>query len=722
MSLVNSKSLLAKLLATENITVETRKVSTASFDLKNRTLTIPDWEGVSDFGYDLLLGHEVGHALDTPFVEWSACIDEKPYLKRFVNVVEDSRIERRIKRRYPGLRKSFFKGYEEFLQKDLFGIKDRNVNDLFFVDRLNIFCKSGSQVSIDFTDEELSLVNLVESTETFEEVVAAAQAVYDYSKIEQQEEKKEKEEEEGKEEGEEENSDTDQSEKDEGGTEDSGESEETEYTEKSLEFSDEVSEDDEGEAEAAEIDEEEASAEEYSNGFVPVCETDENFEQTRKSLAHSKGAEYVYVKYPSPVLKNIVTPIKRVHELLKKDFVSQPDYVASQVQHFKKRNSRYIDLLSKEFEMRKAAKRYAKTKITNTGDIDISKIYKYRSDDKIFRRNSVTPKGKNHGMVILLDRSGSMSDNMKNSLEQLVIMAQFCKRVGVPFVVYGFGDNRSGYLIDNSSTTTNVEPSFTKNPHEIKLKNVFLREYLNSNMRSSEFTESCNNIIALASLYSTYFNYGRQQVPLQEQLSSTPLNEALLALAPITKEFKIKNGLEIVSTVIIQDGDADFFQQYYHDANGDPVWMNRYYENMILNEKIDGKIFQRKIFFAENDHFNETILDYYRQYTGTKVVGIFLMNKRQIKKTIMKTSHTMEQAIEFREKMNNDRFFATKQTGYNNFFYVLGGNDMSDSNEISIDSDMSVSKIKTAFLKNNQKKLTNRLLVSQLIAEISVDC
>ena len=35
------KSNLAKLLATENITIQHNKVSTASFDVKNRVLTLP---------------------------------------------------------------------------------------------------------------------------------------------------------------------------------------------------------------------------------------------------------------------------------------------------------------------------------------------------------------------------------------------------------------------------------------------------------------------------------------------------------------------------------------------------------------------------------------------------------------------------------------------------------------------------------------------------------
>ena len=56
------KTNLAKLLATENLVVEHKSVETASFDVKNRVLTLPVWN-VSDVVYDMLVGHEVGHAL-----------------------------------------------------------------------------------------------------------------------------------------------------------------------------------------------------------------------------------------------------------------------------------------------------------------------------------------------------------------------------------------------------------------------------------------------------------------------------------------------------------------------------------------------------------------------------------------------------------------------------------------------------------------------------------
>ena len=77
MSLVESKSLLAKLLAEENLTVQHRQTPTAYFDVKSRTLVCPILKEMSSELYDLLMGHEVGHALFTPPEGWHQAVSIK---------------------------------------------------------------------------------------------------------------------------------------------------------------------------------------------------------------------------------------------------------------------------------------------------------------------------------------------------------------------------------------------------------------------------------------------------------------------------------------------------------------------------------------------------------------------------------------------------------------------------------------------------------------------
>ena len=53
------KSQLAKLLATEDLVVEHRKIETAEFNVQTRVLTLPLWDKASENVIDMLVSHEV---------------------------------------------------------------------------------------------------------------------------------------------------------------------------------------------------------------------------------------------------------------------------------------------------------------------------------------------------------------------------------------------------------------------------------------------------------------------------------------------------------------------------------------------------------------------------------------------------------------------------------------------------------------------------------------
>ena len=184
--LVEQKSLLAKLMAAENITVEHKKIPTAAFDVKNRVLYLPilKWKPGSDV-YDLFCAHEVAHALWTPFEGWHSSVSEKGKgFKSFLNVVEDARIEKKIKRKFAGARSHMIGGYKELMNEDFFGLRSMgvDVNDLGLIDRINLYTKAGTDYGIDFSEEEREWVEKVMRTETFEDVLEVTEALYEYCK------------------------------------------------------------------------------------------------------------------------------------------------------------------------------------------------------------------------------------------------------------------------------------------------------------------------------------------------------------------------------------------------------------------------------------------------------------------------------------------------------------------------------------------------------------
>jgi hypothetical protein len=179
------KGNLARLLATENLLVEHKQVPTASFDVEKRVLTLPLWKKASDIVYTMLVGHEVGHALYTP----NEGLDDLPCPKSYVNVTEDARIEKLMKRKFPGLTKDFYGGYQELNAHDFFCIKDEKLELLPLIDRVNLHYKIGAYAMMPFEASETPLRDAVGAAETFAEAIAAADAIYEFTKQQREQQK-----------------------------------------------------------------------------------------------------------------------------------------------------------------------------------------------------------------------------------------------------------------------------------------------------------------------------------------------------------------------------------------------------------------------------------------------------------------------------------------------------------------------------------------------------
>ena len=787
---VESKSQLAKLLATENLTVEHQKLSTAKFDPMNRVLYCPIWKDMSGALYDLLMGHEVGHALYTPAAGWHDAVSSlgKKY-KGFLNVVEDARIEKKIKRKFPGIRASFVKGYQNLLDRDFFGIKERDVNGMSFIDRLNIHTKSAGATEIIFNHEESMLVRQVEACETWEDVLLVTKAVFDYSKHEQFETMLQSlasmqvdqsgDGDEGDEDYDSADSDydgesdidgddgdsTESSDIDTDGETEGDKSEAKGNSDKDLDDFDGDYGDDAGK----ELNRDKDSKASDFDQFQPSCETDENFRKNEVDLLSAESKNYVYGKVPKPNLDAIVTPAKRVQQALS-EYYFNSDYRAvgfekqytDKVKEFKSKNDRYIGLLAKEFEMKKAARAYAKAKVSNTGDIDINRLYKYQVEDNIFKKMMRIPKGKSHGLVLLLDRSGSMSRNMAGSIEQILVLTMFCRKVNIPFVVYGFGDSTDGRFADYPNEER--KKGFTPEVNELAFETVFLREYLNSKMSNMEFNNSVRNMIALRDAYAEG-SRGRWGLgyPNNEHLGNTPLIQAMVALEEITQMFRKVNNLDLVNLVIVHDGDADRsdYVMKERDSYGwenkpgqktiRPEGFNPKSENVYIKDR-DSKL-QVKVESCINDSYYTTeeglriaIFDWYKAKTGAKIFGFFIaggtgreMRGGITNKYINKDGKTIREQVyagnvnaryyqldkseyvkALVKKLQSEKFLQSYNKGYDSFFIMPGGNELQiEDDELVVTGVVTASKLKTAFMKMNKKKAVSRVMVSRFIDGIA---
>ena len=729
------KSQLAKLLATENLTVQHAKTQTASFHPITRVLTCPIWEDMSGYLYDLLMGHEVGHALYTPADGWhSAVCDRGQKYKGFLNVVEDPRIEKKIKRKYPGLRSSFLRGYDDLMKRDFFGIKERDINTMAFIDRLNILTKSDYTLEITFTDYEKELVQKVKDCETWNDVLKVTEEIWNYSKDEQRQLK--------------ENSDYyyEESSDSDGKGESRGKNS---YDEDDLEeFSDQGEPGEPGEPGDG-GDEEEGDDDTDSNkinrdkqsqssdaDIEPTCETDEAFRKNEAKLLDEKSRTYFYAEMPTPILKNIVTPVERVQEILTTEFKKQNLNYESVVQtlyeQFRKKNERYIGLLAKEFEMRKAASKFAKAKVSSTGDIDVNKIYKYQLDDSIFKKIMRIPKGKSHGLVLLLDKSGSMASNLSASLEQILILSMFCRKVNIPFTVYGYGNSTTARQEDFPNEE--LTPCFSQNVDELAMGFVYLREYLNSNMGNAQFTKAVKNILALMSTFKGNWNSKEFYRTYAEALSNTPMTEALVASKPLIEKFRQVNNLDIVNTVIVHDGDADKVSTVI--TTGRNKEFSTGYMNVYLNDKKNKIQLQIKHDSLNGDGVRWAVSEWLAKTTGTKIIGFFLADENYLKGALRRRLFNAElDAIrkdpenymltdtisKYAKILRKEKFLESKNTGYSSFFILPAGNSLSvTDDEFEAPAKVNATNLAKAFMKYNKIRQVNRVMVSRFIGLIAV--
>jgi hypothetical protein len=755
----NQKSGLAKLMATENLTVQHAKVPTASFDPKNRVLTCPIWEQMSGDLYDLLMGHEVGHAIDTPAEGWHGAVhDRGANYKGFLNVVEDARIEKRQKRRYPGLRRSFTNGFNELMAKDFFGLRGRVVDTLPFIDRLNIYTKSSYSLPVAFNAKEQDFVDRVQACESFEDALKLTDEIWDYSKEEQSQTNTPQDNFEYGDDGDEYETESGSNE---GDTETDGEGDEPSKSTQKGEDGDQEKEttsnsgkesDEDGNEDGNDEDEtkndisrfKESQSVKEDQTPEPRCETDENFRQNESKLIAKHAREYVYVDIPKPNLKKIVTPAKRVQEILTKEFTEQTagyEQIASNLYNdFRRKNERFISLLAKEFEMRKAADKFSKAKVSSTGDIDVSRVFKYQIDDSIFKKVMRVPKGKSHGLILLLDKSGSMSDNLSASYEQILILAMFCRKVNIPFSAYGFG-NADHIREKDFPEQIDLDPTqtygcFSENERELWVSSVYLRELINSKMSNSDFSKAVKNILCLMNAWSA--RYGSRSIfyrPPSDSLSNTPLSEAMIACQPLINEFKTVNNLDIVNLCVVHDGDADEIASFVaKDGTTSRTYFGTNYQNVFLCDK-KNKI-QQEVSDG-GDGVRIAIGNWLTKTTGVKIIGFYLatnsamrgaLRRRlfnteldELRKDERKNWYQLKDAYsKYNKILRKEKFLESKNPGYESFFILPGGADLNiEDDDFEAPEKVTTASLTKAFGKYNKNRQVNRVLVSRFIGMIA---
>ena len=726
-----SKSTLAKLLATENISVEYRKVQTASFDIVNRRLTLPIMNDTTPEMTDLLVGHEVGHALDTPQSYVASAKAGGSAFSTFLNVVEDARIERRMKDRYPGLRKPMAIAYRQFTERDFFGIKGQDVNAFMLIDRINLHFKLGAIAGIKFNAEEMAYVNEVEKADSFEQVKDITERLYAFCKAELDQKRQEAKEEfeKRKENGEFDDEDYDYD------TEDSFGDDAEDYEDKNPNSSGSDSDDGDDDYE---------SEDRFDNGYSnePTFEdampkelkvygdevksvTDEKFQQALKGLAETKEINVGKIISQKNInLNNCIIPFKELQffdeSIYDNEELKENDrYDASLLTKFESKNKNAIAYLVKEFEMKKKAAELRRVTVSDTGTLDTNKLHTYKFNDDIFRKIGSVAQGKNHGIVMFLDWSGSMQDNLTGTIEQLITMATFCRKVNIPFDVYAFSTQYKKKLSDIP------ERSFVDiESNQLDIDYFSLLNILSSSMKNQTYRKFANDLLNVAEAYQPYLHYRRSYKSnyIRESmgLGGTPLNATIQVASNVVNDFRKRTRSEIVNVIFLTDGeDSNTMWTTSGDSRATRIGPSDFRSVSYIEDKDSAKTYR-----VSDKGVTPTLLQILKDRTGCNLIGFYILPKSKRYFQNAMSRFNMIMTDDGYKQFRNEKFFSVNGYGYSEYFLIPGGNDLSTDDDSLSDilgesKDVSSRKLKGAFLKMNQNRLTNRVLLSKVIKEIA---
>ena len=722
------KDRLAKLLAGENIVVEHRNVSTASFEVEKRILILPMWVIESNAAYDTLIGHEVGHALYTPLGELEEfMMNRNNYMDgkykdvpcSYMNVVEDIRIEKMLQKKFPGFRKVFKKGYKDLNDLNFFDIKDIDLDEMSFADRLNLHFKLGSECVIKFSEKEYDVIEKINNgLNTFGDVLDSALEI---QKLKMEELK---------------------SESDLPVTESPPSSGYTSH--------DKVSDND--------PDNDQIPEGQFKGDKLRLGPTSDLFENPNNDIANQLDDDDVtttkafekmlnrhiaedlneinYANIPNVNdvnIDNIVVPISTIADHIdstcRNNWCSSfnDEQVIKQYSEFKKQSQSSVNFMIKEFQSKKTAAEYSRSYSTSSGVLDPKKLHTYKFSENLFKQIRVVYEGQNHGMIFLIDWSGSMSDSILETTKQLLQLVWFCYKQNIPFDVYAFSNQWYKY-----SDSVSVNCDYYHNPNQTIISGDLyvdpwfnLLNVISSRRTPKEFESDCKNfyILAHSCKHNTFVS-----MPLC--LGSTPLNSSIIALRSLIQEFYEKTKVDKLSTIILTDGESDSLGWYRPGSTHLKTYdikdhFNRDCTLSSLNKTV---IRDRKIgisypcienpstwYYNPLDDTTNILLENLKDnFPDMNLVGIRLVEPVQTSSFL----NNYDTNINQRSEWARDKFCVIHNTGYD-ILYGMSVKILSKDSTLQVPKDASLTRINSAIKKSLKAKNANRKILHSFIQLIA---
>lgn len=737
------KSTIAKLLAEEDISVVHKKTTTASFDVKKRELVLPIFKDkISNDVYDMFVCHEVGHSLWTP-LDMLKQVQKHGIDKSVVNVIEDARIEAMIQDRYPGSRKNFTQGYKELLDRDFFGIKNKDLSKLNVIDKINIYFKTGLDVG--FTVEEKLLAAKVAKCKTPDDVIKLAIEISGYHKKKSDKDKEQelkinipinapKNENEESEQNDSSDSDT---------IEMDSENSDSQIV---------------SEAVAQKIDKEIDTKEKNGAGNGAglgqdriksdlVAHTDGAYQSAMNDHNDTEARDRNYVNIPKKfnmnnLIINYKTVLTDLNEHYKVDSAHINEYFDKEYIKLVNDNKKIVSYMVKEFEMKKQADLYKRATVSKTGVLNMSKLHTYKYNDDLFAKMTTIPGATNHGMVMYVDWSGSMADNMEFTLKQLYNLIWFCNRTKIPFQVLGFTDRDHRRNEDTDKNTPKVQDVVLG---DVCIEETKLIEWFSSDMTKAEQEKMIKYLMKMTYSWSGWNQrFSREYLDVnyvseKYQLGGTPLNHAILCAAEVIEKFQQKTRVQKTNVIFLTDGDSHSAEYYYDYPTEKNSWMGEGIKAVSPHYDVDTVYKDKKRYITHSSSRENT---YYRgdqtknllellkkQIPGANIVGFFIDGRgrhgrvnvdNMCRKMGWSRGRDEQKILDAQKTLKKEKVLVCKSQGYDEYYILPRGPiDSAQDEVLEIKEGAKSNQIAKAFMKSSGSKTLNRQLLNKFIGMVA---
>ena len=695
----HSTDVFARLLAAENLAVvHDASAETASFDLDSRVLTLPVWDTMSGHVYDMLVSHEVSHALHTPLEGWKKELDaagaNASLVQHYINVVEDVRIERMIQAKFPGLRPDYKAG-RQWMKDNIMGdvLADVANGKAHSIDHVNLFAK-GMLDATDLTADEMAMYDRCYACETFDEVVALAKEFI--NELPEQEQN-----------GDASNGNA-QGEGQEGGEGAHGD----EQAEGSAQGDDNANANGEGQDQSENA---QANSEAKGDGSMESAgdakddgsnaDSDQRSEAAKKMDAAMKGL--VNQNASDHEMRNLPVVGKRMNDfLITADeiinshvgvTITSSDIATRNYTNLQAEQKAMVNHMVNLFNQKRSATAHKRARRAKTGVLDTVKMTNYKWSEDIFRQIKVMPEGKNHGFFMLVDWSGSMSDKIIETVKQTIMLAEFCRRVNVPFRVAAFSSTGAEYLRNEE------RGEYIKGDLE-PLNGTSLVEYLSSDLKKADFDKAAT-IFFDSAIGCTYDRTSyRCSGHKFDSLGSTPLDEGIMIASERMMQMRAAGKCEIMNLIILTDGEAS---SNMFVSRG---W-GRQDHGATITDPISGLRFNTKNNWNTVRQSTKMALDVLRARVGdVNIVGIYLASCKRDYTDFFHGQLDLEGAAKYDPKQ---RLYPVDLDGYEKYFIFMM-NSKPVKGLDSVDSTDSKAKVRNALIREGKDRKDRKTFLNQL--------